>query len=257
MSTPAPELAAGFPFGPYAAVFAPLPEAGRADVVTRRLGESIAFGLLPDGSQLPAEPELAERFGVATVTIRESLATLREEGLVRTRRGRGGGSFVCVPSDGGLAAMGRRLLSQGIGVLRDHFDHYAILSGGAAALAAQRADGEDLVRLRRHVEREEGCTAAGFPHVDAQWHIDVAASAQSARLTRSELAFQGELGPAMWLAHTTFGDLARTRQEHAAVVEAIGKRQVEPARSLMEQHVRSTFASVRAAFVAARLGELG
>ena len=49
--------------GPYAAVFAPLDAERRADAVARRLGDSIAFGLLPDASPLPAESDLAERFG--------------------------------------------------------------------------------------------------------------------------------------------------------------------------------------------------
>ena len=37
---------------------------------------------------------MARQFGVATVTTREALEALRELGLVETRRGRDGGSFV-------------------------------------------------------------------------------------------------------------------------------------------------------------------
>src|SRR5690349_11439965 len=79
------------------AVFAPLTPGGRAAAVTRRLRDAIVLGVLGDGEQLPSEVELAEALGVAPVTARESLQSLRQLGLVTTRRGRGGGSFVRTP----------------------------------------------------------------------------------------------------------------------------------------------------------------
>ncbi|MEU8613332.1 winged helix-turn-helix domain-containing protein, partial [Actinoplanes sp. NPDC048791] len=70
------------------AVFAPLTQSGRAEAVTRRLRDAIVLGVLGDGEQLPSEVDLAEALGVAPVTARESLQSLRELGLVTTRRGR-------------------------------------------------------------------------------------------------------------------------------------------------------------------------
>src|SRR4051794_40971346 len=82
------------------AVFAPLDDGVlRRDAVVRRVGSAIALGLLGDGEQLPAETELATMLNVATVTLREALADLRKLGLVVTRRGRGGGSFVRARDD--------------------------------------------------------------------------------------------------------------------------------------------------------------
>ena len=83
-----------------AAVFAPLESTSRSARVAHRLIDAIALGLLPDAEQLPGEADLAQQFGVSTVTIRESLSVLRQEGLIETRRGRGGGSFVRAPDDG-------------------------------------------------------------------------------------------------------------------------------------------------------------
>src|SRR5689334_24948820 len=79
------------------AMFAPLDQVGRAEAVAARLVDAITLGLLADAEQLPSEAELAAQFGVATVTVREALVSLREQGLVETRRGRGGGSFVRAP----------------------------------------------------------------------------------------------------------------------------------------------------------------
>src|SRR5882762_5568563 len=81
------------------ALFAPLDQIGRAEAVTRRLTDAITLGLLADAEQLPSETELASQFGVATVTVREALVALRQQGLVETRRGRGGGSFVITPDE--------------------------------------------------------------------------------------------------------------------------------------------------------------
>ena len=79
------------------AVFAPVDSRARVEAVVRRIGDAIELGLLADGEQLPGETELAVQLGVSTVTLREALMALRQQGLVVTRRGRGGGSFVSSP----------------------------------------------------------------------------------------------------------------------------------------------------------------
>ncbi|MCF4099210.1 FadR/GntR family transcriptional regulator [Maritalea mediterranea] len=49
---------------------------------------------LKAGDRLPSEPEMIEQFGMAKGTIREAMRILEAQGLVRTRTGPGGGSFV-------------------------------------------------------------------------------------------------------------------------------------------------------------------
>src|SRR5262245_49335985 len=85
--------------GARSAMFAPLDQTGRAEAVTARLVDAITLGLLVDAERLPSEAELATRLGVSTVTVREALVALRQRGLVETRRGRGGGSFVRAPAE--------------------------------------------------------------------------------------------------------------------------------------------------------------
>lgn len=70
---------------------------GRADEIAEKITEAIHLGLLDDGERLPVEIDLAAQFGVAPMTVREALATLRDQQLVETRRGRSGGSFVRRP----------------------------------------------------------------------------------------------------------------------------------------------------------------
>ena len=238
--------------GPYAAVFAPLDAERRADAVARRLGDSIAFGLLPDASPLPAESDLAERFGVATVTVREALSALRGEGLIRTRRGRGGGSFVCAPADGGRAALLNRLRRTGIGEWRDLADHYATVSGGCARLAAQRADDADADRLAALAGRGPATARAGIQRLEGQFHLDLAATAQSARLTREEMALQAELGPVLWLAHSQEGSPEQASARHRAIAQAVREGEPDVARAEAEAHVGELFGAVRRMVVNAR-----
>ena len=91
------------------------------------------------------------------MTLREALATLRTMGLVETRRGRGGGSFVRAPDDADRLERPLRLLS--LHELRDIGDHRAAIAGAAARLGAERALPADVTMLREHAERLRGAAA--------------------------------------------------------------------------------------------------
>jgi GntR family transcriptional regulator len=56
------------------------------------LSREILAGRLSPGDQLPAEPEIAEHFGVSRSVVRQALMRLDQEGLVR--RAHGAGTFV-------------------------------------------------------------------------------------------------------------------------------------------------------------------
>lgn len=241
--------------GAYASVFAPLETVGRAEVITRRLSDAIALGVLPDGLLLPSESELAERLGVATVTVREALGALRRMGLIRTRRGRHGGSFVCSPSDGGRAALLERLRHLGQGELRDLGDHYAAISGACAKLAARRADWSDIARLRRLAPAVgEGTVSNDWLRAEGTFHLELAVAAQSARLTREEIALQSEVGPLLWLAHAHANPDAHTdaADAHMRLVDAIERGKAETARAIIEGHVHDLVQALRPLHLEAR-----
>ena len=103
------------------------------------MGSAIALGLLGDGEQLPAETELATMLNVSTVTLRDALAELRELGLVETRRGRGGGSFVRARDDALAELADARLAELGTTDLRELGDAHGAVAATAARLAAGRA----------------------------------------------------------------------------------------------------------------------
>ncbi|WP_405766612.1 GntR family transcriptional regulator [Actinacidiphila glaucinigra] len=221
------------------AVFAPVGNLARVDAVVRRLADAIELGLLADGEQLPGESELATRLGVSTVTLREALMALRQQGLVTTRRGRGGGSFVTAPDQPRTARLGHRLADWSTEELRDLADHWAAVAGTAARLAAERTEPEDLSPLQRSLEEFE---AAGEPatrgRVYGRLHVELAAAAQSARLTKEEIRIQAEIGALICLALGEDDARAAVVELHRALLRAVRDGDAELARSLAERRVQ-------------------
>ncbi|MGW0807318.1 FadR/GntR family transcriptional regulator [Nonomuraea sp. NPDC002799] len=222
--------------GSHLAVFAPVGGRGLVDAVVRRLADAIALGLLADGEQLPSEAELAALLGVSTVTLREALMALRQRGLVETRRGRGGGSFVRTPQE--PPEIGGRLRAFTVDELRDLGDHYAAVAGAAARLAARRALPGDVAPLWRSLDdmARAGSTAARR-RLDGRFHVEVAAASQSARLTQEEIRLQADIGPLLWLPSDEPGRHDEATAQHRAIAEAIVRGDPEQARDLAERHV--------------------
>src|SRR5436305_1766119 len=66
-----------------------VPATRLADQLAHRIATLIDRGEFAEGGRLPAESELAERFGVSRPVIREALSRLRVMGMIISRRGSG------------------------------------------------------------------------------------------------------------------------------------------------------------------------
>ncbi|MFV5994160.1 FadR/GntR family transcriptional regulator [Streptomyces sp. NPDC056231] len=222
------------------AVFTPVDTLARVEAVVRRLGDAIDLGLLADGEQLPGETDLAAQLGVSTVTLREALMALRQQGLVTTRRGRGGGSFVTVPNGPAEDRLLARLSGWSTEELRDLSDHWAAVSGAAARLAAQRTEPEDLQQLQRSLgELVDAEDLKACSRIIGRFHVELAAAAQSARLTREEVTLQTEVGALLPLALGENEHLKDIADRHRAVVTAVHDGADDRARALAEQSVQA------------------
>jgi DNA-binding FadR family transcriptional regulator len=221
------------------AVFSPLDDgAGRSEAVVRRLGSAIALGIIVDGEQLPSEAQLAAALNVSTVTLRDALSELRARGLLTTRRGRGGGSFVNA-SEAAITELSLSRLRQiGSTELRELGDHRAAIAGTAARLAAERATSGEIGRLRDILSRLAD-TPGGTEQrrIESRYYIDVAATAQSVRLTMQEIELQAELGQLLWGTPRNAVELAAAVDSHRLVVDAIEARDAASARRVTETHI--------------------
>ena len=223
------------------AVFAPLDDGAlRSEAVVRRVAGAIALGLLGDGEQLPAETDLATMLNVSTMTLREALAELRRLGLVETRRGRGGGSFVQAREDvlGELADA--RLAELATTDLRELGDAHGAVASAAARLAASRASRVETARLRDIVERlARADTVTGQRRAEGRYYVELAACAQSVRLTMQEMDLHLELGQLPWPPAHAPRLLDRIVAAHRAVVDAIEALAPAAARTLTEEHIET------------------
>lgn len=216
----------------------PLEEASRAQAVAQRLEHAIALGIIPAGSALPPESELAAQMNVSLMTLRNSLAALRGRGLIRTKRGRQGGNFVVHTLSSDDQPLRQRLLALDIDTIRDSRDYYTAISGKSAELAAVRARGRQLDRLAEAAEAVR--SAKGAPEVvrcDSRFHLELAASTRSASLTRAELAAQNEIASLLWIPGLECQSTAQCANEHLVIVAAIEQRDRAAARLAAEGHL--------------------
>lgn len=233
--------------GGRAAVFAPLEIGKRADAVVRRLSEGIRFGLLVADEQLPSESDLAESFGVSPVTVREALTSLRAHGLVTTRRGRNGGSFVSDVRGSTSDLLRQRLREISPSELRDLADHYVAIAGTSALLAADRAGEHDIMLITDSVaELERAIDAAGRRRAESRFHIELAAAAQSPRLTRAVITMQTEVGPSLWLATTTDTAWGGVHDSHREILSAVVAGDGQRARAHAAAYVYAALARASA-----------
>ncbi|WNG89163.1 GntR family transcriptional regulator [Mycobacterium sp. ITM-2016-00317] len=216
---------------------------GRADEIVQRITEAIHLGLLDDGERLPVEVDLAAQFGVAPMTVREALATLREQKLVETRRGRSGGSFVRRPPGPPVDQLTARLAAMSASDLRDLFDEHTAVSGQAARLAAERAAPYAVRRLFALTDQLGAAATLGDRiRADSRFHIQVAIASQSARLARREANLQAEAAGLVWLPIGPEMDVAAHVQEQHAIAAAVASENASEARRLAEAHVMGQLA---------------
>ena len=205
--------------------------------IAERIASAISLGMLRVGERLPPEAELASQFGIAVATLRKALAQLRAQGVVETRRGRNGGTFVVqapFPSTETLIAALHRIR---VVQLRDFADEHAAVAGLAARLAAERVPPESRTRLAELAFRaREARGVQELSLTDSRFHVEVAVLSQSQRLLTSEQRLQSEIGPLLWCDKTSRASAQQSFNDHLALVMAIEQQQPAEAQRLAEEH---------------------
>jgi DNA-binding FadR family transcriptional regulator len=156
---------------------------------------------------------------------------LREAGLVETRRGREGGSFVVHPGDADDALLTARLRGLSQVELGDLAVYVTAIAAGCADRAAERSTPADDDRLRAWVAAADFSDAAAARRNAGGFLLELAVLSQSTRLVREQLRLQAESGPLLWLGMRDPALRRRAAEAADAIAAAVAARDGAAARA--------------------------
>ncbi|MGP3771528.1 GntR family transcriptional regulator [Streptomyces sp. SDT5-1] len=193
--------------------------------VLAALREDIIGGRRRPGDRL-VERDLAERFGVSRVPVREAIRALLAEGFVTYE----------TPRRAVVRTLTRSDVTE-LYELREALEVYA------AGLAAERATDEDLAELAELLARATRATEEG----DAETNTDVNSRFHDRLLAmaRNELivsVMQPVGGRLRWLTRRG-EEWSQQLAEHRELYEAMAARDADRARSMALTHVRTNYRS--------------
>jgi GntR family transcriptional repressor for pyruvate dehydrogenase complex len=206
--------------------------------IVQQVEDSILKGQLKPGDQLPAERDLAQRFGVSRTAVREAVKTLREKGLVEAYSGRG--TFV---TNGTPHAM-RHSLDLMVRINpQDGAANLAelrlVLEPEIAALAAPRIE-EQLVSTMREavavMERNLHDPDA-YVEADLDFHLALAEAAGNPLILSLLDSIVGLLRDQRSRIFNVDGGPERGQYHHKRILATIVRHDAEAAREAMRAHL--------------------
>jgi len=198
------------------------------------------------GDRLPREAELAERFGVSRIVIREAVKILEDRGLVQVRAGRG--TCTVSPSPEKVKESLLRLFRDqpvpAASEMERMLELRGVLEETAAGLAAVRATGEDLEAMAAALrDMARGTSEDELIAADLRFHAAVCRAAQNRY-------FEMVVQPLMqaFTQQVKLTDSYRLGiRFHQDVFEAIRKRNSVAARQAVRRLMKATLEDTRKA----------
>lgn len=207
--------------------------------IVEQIERRILTGDLKVGDQLPPERELAEHFGVSRTAVREAVKALRQKGLVEVQPGRGtfitnGTSQAMRHSLGLMIKIGQADGTSNLVEVREIFEPEI------AALAATRADEEDIAALREAVTAMDAALedADAFVEADLDFHLALAEATQNALIPTLIDSIVDLLREQRKRIALVEGGLQRGQFHHKRVLDAIIRHDPEAAREAMRAHLQ-------------------
>lgn len=195
-----------------------------AGIVAERLRAEIVAGERAPGSRLP-QVEIARRLGVSTTPVREALAMLQREGLVRLHPQRG--AVVFVPT---------------VGDLREHYEIRAVLEALAAARTAEAFEPHWAPPLRELLdEMRTGPPNGRYLELNQRFHTTLYEHSGRAKLV-DMIAGLRDASSAYLHIYRAAADfpVARLDVEHRAILDACVARDPDAAATATREHLQRT-----------------
>jgi GntR family transcriptional regulator, transcriptional repressor for pyruvate dehydrogenase complex len=211
--------------------------------IVQQVEASILAGQLKPGDQLPAERDLAQRFGVSRTAVREAVKTLREKGLVEAYSGRGtfvtnGTSQAIRQSLDLMIRINQQEGSANLAELRQ------VLEPEIAGLAASRIEDQLLSTMREAVavmDRNLHDPEA-YVEADLDFHLALAEAAGNPLILSLLDSIVGLLREQRSRIFSVDGGPERGQFHHKRILAAVEKRDPEAARETMRAHLSQVLA---------------
>jgi GntR family transcriptional repressor for pyruvate dehydrogenase complex len=207
--------------------------------IVQQIEDSILKGVLKPGYQLPAERELALRFGVSRTAVREAVKALREKGLVEAYSGKG--TFI---TNGTSQAIRQSLdllirIGQNEGAL--HLSELRlILEPEIAGLASKRIEDQLLATMREAVATMDRSLhdPEAYIEADLDFHLALAEAAGNPLILSLLDSIVGLLREQRMRIFAVDGGPERGQFHHKRILAAVERRDADAARELMRDHLR-------------------
>src|ERR1700704_5721281 len=211
--------------------------------IVQQVEDSILKGQLKPGDQLPAERDLAQRFGVSRTAVREAVKTLQEKGLVEAYSGRG--TFVTNGTSQSirqsLDLMIRTNQQEGPANLAElRF----VLEPDIAFLAASRIEEQLLATMREAVavmDRNLHDPEA-YVEADLDFHLALAEAVGNPLILSLLDSIVGLLREQRSRIFDVQGGPERGQFHHKRILAAVEQRDSEAAREAMRAHLQQVLA---------------
>jgi GntR family transcriptional repressor for pyruvate dehydrogenase complex len=221
------------------AVFKPVQPPTTFEETVERLGTAIRLGLLPPGTRLPSERELADMLHISRSTLRQALTTLVQSGHLVALRGRSGGTFVVEKPPLGQESEALPLREEARAVL----DYRVAVETGAIVLACERAGEEDLNlldALTDHMGASGATSFEGSRRADVRFHIGLAEACHSPRLVAAMTEVQGQMSDLIQRVAHPDEVLTHSNAQHKRLVKLLRRGDTGRAVRLMREHCEGT-----------------
>jgi DNA-binding FadR family transcriptional regulator len=217
-----------------------------ATAVVSDLAERIVGGEFAEGSPLPIEPVLCERYAVSRTTIREAAKALEAMRLVEVRQGSGtsvrSGEEWNLLDPTVLAA----LLTQAdnLDILDEIISLRCQLEGtmaGRAATGLDRASRESLVALLEQLDAAVD-DPDHYLDLDVAFH-DVIMSASASPLSRAVITTLNTqaFGSGPYIGKPTSADRVKSNAGHHEILDALMAQDAVSARNAMSEHIHQSW----------------
>lgn len=224
-----------------------LTSATMAASVAARLITAIAVAAYSPGERLPPERELAARLSVSRVTVRQALARVADLGLVESRRGRGGGTFVTSVAWHEVAPEeARRTLEVELPRLRELFDYRCLVEGMIAHAAAERRSADQAGEMREALDRFRGFAddMVSARAADRRLHGLVGAAAGNRHLT--SLSAHLTVAATLRFGAEPYDEnfFPQALAEHEQLIGAVVAGESEQAQTVAQSHFALTYVTM-------------